>query len=410
MAIRTVISLWPLFSGLCLIGLAVGIQASLLGYRAALEGFNDGLIGLLMSAYFGGFLIGSVMAPKMISQVGHIRTFAAVSALASITILIHASFVEPWTWAAMRFLTGFAFSAIFVVAESWLNQAADNSNRGQILSIYMVILLAGTCAGQFMLNLADPSGFALFILISVMVSFAAIPSLMVVLQTPAIEESERVDISHLWKRAKMGVIGIVLVQWSISVIFGMGAVYAAKLGLTVKEVSYFMGAVMGGGMIMQWPLGKLSDQIDRRWVMGLASIIAVFAALLASRQTEATTLLYVSGFLFGGFCLSQYSLVVALTQDHLRPSEVVPASGTMVMLSGLVSITGPIMAAFGMQAFGTQSYFIMLAAALGLMAVISIWRAIFVPALPPEYKTHSTIQASAVPVGTVLHPEEKEAA
>jgi MFS family permease len=408
MPVRTVVNLWPLFLGLSLIGLAVGVQGSLLGYRAELEGFSDGLIGLVMSAYFAGFLAGSLLAPKLILQVGHIRTFGAVTALASVTILIHASFVEPWTWAGMRLLTGFAFSSIYVVAESWLNQAANNRNRGQLLSIYMVILLAGTTAGQFMLNLADPAGFALFILISIMVSFAAIPILMTVLPTPPLEETERVSVAHLWRRAPMGVIGIVLVQWCTSVVFGMGAVYGAKMGMSVQEVSWFMGSLMAGGMVLQWPLGKLSDHIDRRWVMGVASICAVVAALFAGEQTQAGWWLYGYAFLFGGFCLSQYSLVVALTHDHLRPAEIIPASGTIVMLSGWVSITGPLMVAYGLGSFGLQSFFPMMAGVLLLMAVISIWRVIFVPALPPEYKTNSTLQAAATPVGSVLHPEEKE--
>ena len=408
MPVRTLVSLWPLFFGLSLIGLAVGVQSSLLGYRAALEGFDDALIGLVMSSYFAGFLAGSLLAPRLILKVGHIRAFGAVTALASITILVHASFVEPWTWAAMRLLTGFAFSAIYVIAESWLNQAATNENRGQLLSLYMVILLAGTCAGQFMLNLADPTGFVLFILISVMVSLAAIPILMTVLPTPSLEETERVSVAHLWRRAPMGVIGIILVQWSTSVIFGFGAVYAAKLGMVVREVAWFMGAIMAGGMVFQWPLGKLSDLIDRRWVMGIASVIAVIAALFASQEYQPGYRLYLYAFLFGGFCLSQYSLVVALIHDHLRPAEIVPASGTIVMLSGLVSISGPLMAAFGIAQFGLESFFLMLAAVLLLMAVISIWRVLTVPALPPEYKTHSTIQAATTPVGSVLHPEEKE--
>ncbi len=408
MPVRTLVSLWPLFFGLSLIGLAVGVQSSLLGYRAALEGFDDALIGLVMSAYFAGFLAGSLLAPRLILQVGHIRAFGAVTAVASITILVHASFVEPWTWAAMRLLTGFAFSAIYVVAESWLNQAATNENRGQLLSLYMVILLAGTCAGQFMLNLADPAGFALFILISVMVSLAAIPILMTVLPTPALEETVRVSVAHLWRRAPMGVIGIILVQWCTSVVFGFGAVYAARLGMGVREVAWFMGAIMAGGMVLQWPLGKLSDLIDRRWVMGIASVLAVIAALFASQEYQAGYRLYLYAFLFGGFCLSQYSLVVALTHDHLRPAEIVPASGTIVMLSGLISITGPLMVALGIGLFGLDSFFLMLAAVLLLMAVISIWRVLFIPALPPEYKTHSTIQAAATPVGSVLHPEEKE--
>lgn len=408
MPVRTVISVWPLFMGLSLIGLAVGVQGSLLGVRAELEGFEDSLIGLLMSCYFAGFLGGSLLAPKLIERVGHIRIFAALSAVASVTILVHSIYVEPWTWALMRLLTGFAFSSIYIVTESWLNQAARNETRGQILAIYMTILLAGTCAGQFMLKLADPAGFTLFILISVMVSVAAVPILLTVVTAPIIEETPRVTIAHLWHRTPMGVIGIILAQWTSSVVFGMGAVYAAKLGMSVEEVAYFMASIMGGGMILQWPLGKMSDMIDRRWVLGVSSFIALVAAVLASQEMAASPRLYLLSFIFGGFSLSLYSLVAALTNDHLRPNEIVPASGTVVLVSGWTSITGPVAVAFLMQYYGVQSFFLIMAVALGLLGVISIWRVLTIAPLPAEYKTQSTLQVATNPVGTVLQVEEEE--
>lgn len=205
----------------------------------------------------------------------------------------------------------------------------------------------------------------------------------------------------------MGVIGVILSQWMASVIFGMGAVYAAKLGFTVTEVAYFMASIMAGGMFVQWPLGKFSDMVDRRWVLGLSSVIALVAAVLASAETSATIRLYVLCFVFGGFCLSLYSVVAALTNDHLRPNEIVPASGTMVLLSGLTSITGPITVAYWMDVLGLQSYFLLLAVALGLLAIVSIWRVLTVPALPERYKTQSTMQVAINPVGTVLHAEDE---
>jgi MFS family permease len=194
----------------------------------------------------------------------------------------------------------------------------------------------------------------------------------------------------------MGVIGLVLVQWCSSMVYGMGAVYAAKLALDASEVALFMGAIMGGAMLVQWPLGQLSDVIDRRWVMGGASLLAVAAAV------------YASALVFGGFSLSQYSLVVASIHDHLRPAEMTPASGTIVLLSGLVSVAGPISVSVALAWFGLQSFFLMMGGILGLMAVISIWRVLTIPALPPEYKTTTTVQTPVSPVGSVLHPEEKE--
>ena len=168
-----------------------------------------------------------------------------------------------------------------------------------------------------------------------------------------------------------------------------------------------MAAIMAGGMFLQWPLGKLSDMIDRRWVIGVSALIAVVAAVFASREIEASTRLYALSFIFGGFCLSNYSLVAALTNDHLRPGEIVPASGTMFLIGGLASVTGPITVSFWMQLFGLKSFFLLLAVALLLLAVVSIWRVLTIPAVPPEYKTQSSVQVPTNPVGTVLHADEE---
>jgi MFS family permease len=241
-----------------------------------------------------------------------------------------------------------------------------------------------------------------------MVSVAAVPILLSVIITPAIEETERVSIRHLWYRTPMGVTGIILSQWVSSILFGMGAVYATKLGFSVYQVANFMGAMMAGGMILQWPLGKLSDMIDRRWVMSVACLIAVLFALLISRESEASIRLYVLIFIFGGCSLSLYSIVVALTNDHLRPSEIVPASGTIVLISGLTSITGPITAVFWLQIFGLQSFFVLLASCLLVLAGISLWRLLTIEALPSEYKGQVILQAATAPVGTILHAEDEQ--
>ena len=205
----------------------------------------------------------------------------------------------------------------------------------------------------------------------------------------------------------MGVTGIILSQWVSSILFGMGAVYATKLGFSVYQVANFMGAMMAGGMILQWPLGKLSDMIDRRWVMSVACLVAVFFALLISRESDASIRLYVLIFIFGGCSLSLYSIVVALTNDHLRPSEIVPASGTIVLISGLTSITGPITAVFWLQIFGLQSFFVLLASCLLALAGISLWRLLTIEALPSEYKGQVILQAATAPVGTILHAEDE---
>ena len=406
-AFRIVLSIWPLFFGLTLIGISIGMQGSLLGIRAELENFNDFLIGLLMSSYFGGFLLGSLLAPKHIRRVGHIRIFGALSAVASITILLHALFINPWIWMLMRFLSGFAFSTIYVVSESWLNKASSNSDRGQILSIYATILLLGICIGQFLLTIADPFKIDLFILISLIISIAAIPILLSGVKGPSIEEGDRITIKLLWKRTRIGVFAIALSQWVASIVFSMGAVYAVKIGFNQNQTAYFMGCLMMGGMFMQWPLGKLSDKFDRRWIIGLSSIFGAFCSILILFCDKPNLFFYLSTFLFGGFSLSLYSIIVAFTNDHLRPNEITSASGTIILIGGLASMIGPLTSVLWFTKFGAETLFSMFTYSLFLVGIISIYRVLTIPALPRRYKVDSTIQVAPTPIGTILSQDSE---
>ena len=406
-AFRIVLSIWPLFFGLTLIGISIGMQGSLLGIRAELENFNDFLIGLLMSSYFGGFLLGSLLAPKHIRRVGHIRIFGALSAVASITILLHALFINPWIWMLMRFLSGFAFSTIYVVSESWLNKASSNSDRGQILSIYATTLLLGICIGQFLLTIADPFKIDLFILISLIISIAAIPILLSGVKEPSIEEGDRITIKLLWKRTRIGVFAIALSQWVASIVFSMGAVYAIKIGFNQNQTAYFMGCLMMGGMFLQWPLGKLSDKFDRRWIIGLSSIFGAFCSILILFCDKPNLFFYLSTFLFGGFSLSLYSIIVAFTNDHLRPNEITSASGTIILIGGLASMIGPLTSVLWFTKFGAETLFLMFTYSLFLVGIISIYRVLTIPALPRKYKVESTIQVAPTPIGTILSQDSE---
>jgi MFS family permease len=360
-----------------------------------------------MSSYFGGFLLGSLLAPKHIRRVGHIRIFGALSAVASITILLHALFINPWIWMLMRFLSGFAFSTIYVVSESWLNKASSNSDRGQILSIYATTLLLGICIGQFLLTIADPFKIDLFILISLIISIAAIPILLSGVKGPSIEEGDRITIKLLWRRTRIGVFAIALSQWVASIVFSMGAVYAIKIGFNQNQTAYFMGCLMMGGMFLQWPLGKLSDKFDRRWIIGLSSIFGAFCSILILFCDKPNLFFYLSTFLFGGFSLSLYSIIVAFTNDHLRPNEITSASGTIILIGGLASMIGPLTSVLWFTKFGAETLFLMFTYSLFLVGIISIYRVLTIPALPRRYKVDSTIQVAPTPIGTILSQDSE---
>jgi len=265
--LRVISDSWALFLGLGLIMLGNGLQGSLLGLRASMEGFGVTTTGLVMSGYFIGMLVGATIVPKIVTRVGHVRSFGAMASLASTSILLHAVIIDPWVWWLMRCVTGIAYAGLYIVAESWLNDASENETRGQLLSFYMLISLGGMAGGQFMLNIAAPSSYELFVLISVLVSIAVIPILLSVSRAPEFNTSENVGIRQLFQVSPLGVSGMFMNGVMMGAVFGMGAVYAAEIGLSVGQISLFMGALVLGGVFLQYPLGKASDVIGRRWVI-----------------------------------------------------------------------------------------------------------------------------------------------
>jgi MFS family permease len=280
-------SCWALLLGIALMMLGNGLQGSLLGIRASLEGFPTTATGILMSGYFAGFLVGSVLTPKMVARVGHVRVFAALASLASSAILIHVVWINPVSWTVIRLVSGFCYAGLYVVCESWLNDQATNQTRGQLLSIYMVVMLGGAAAGQGLLNVADPAGPNLFILVSVLVSLSLIPMLLSTGRTPPFEAPRPVGIRQLYLVSPTGVVGYFGAMMASGAYFGMGAVYARELGLSVRDISLFVSLIMLGGMFLQWPLGRLSDTWDRRQVLTGVTFAAALFAVSASGRCSA---------------------------------------------------------------------------------------------------------------------------
>lgn len=365
---------WALLLGIGLIMLGNGLQGSLLGVRASMEGFELSTTGLIMSGYFIGLIFGSTYCPKMVARVGHVRSFGALASLASISILAHIVFIDPWVWWGMRIVTGFAYSGMYVVAESWLNEASENETRGQLLSFYMLINLGGMAGGQFLLNVAEPSGFVLFVLISVLVSIAVIPILTSVSKMPDYETTESVSIIQLFRVSPLGVMGMLISSISIGAIFGVGAVYATNIGLSVKEVSFFMGAVIAGGALIQYPLGRMSDVIGRRKVIVVTCLIGVVVAIMGSLNTETDWRLYAIIAALGAMATPLYSLCAAHTNDYLTPPQMVAASGALLLASGIGATMGPPLTTFAMEQYGPQAFYYSIALSLGLVATYAMWR------------------------------------
>lgn len=391
------VSSWALLLGFGILMLGDGLQGTLLAVRADLEGFSTTLTGLIMSAFYLGFLLGSILTPRLTIKVGHIRVFAAFAALSSAAILLHAIFVTVPVWIAMRLVSGFCFAGLYIVAESWLNDRASNEARGKLLSLYMVVTYVGVGAGQLLLNLADPVEYPLFILTSVLISIAVVPLLLSAGSPPTFQDSVRISLVQLYRLTPLGIVGMFAVGLVTATFFALGPVYAQRMGLGIKDISYFMAAAVLGTVLLQGPIGVLSDRFDRRKILTLITILTAMAALLCIPATQhSTNALFLAIALFGGFAFPLYSVCIAYTNDHLNPNQMIAASGALVLVGGLGAVTGPVLFAMIMDRFGDQALFWSIAAVHGLMGLFAIYRMIRSAPVPLDKQGPST--------ATAVHP------
>lgn len=367
-------SVWALLAGMGLLLMGNALQYSLLGVRASNEGFSSTATGVVMSAYFVGFLFGSIGTVRAVRRVGHLRVFAAAAALASIAILIQSQFVTPTVWAVTRIGTGIAYAAAYIVTESWLNDRVTNEHRGGLLGVYMIVSFIGMGGGQLLLNAGDPDSSTLFILVSVLISSAAIPILLSVLPQPAMEQPARLGPLEMFRQSPLGTTGCMTSGMLQGALFGMGAVYARAAGLSVAETSVFMFTTILGAALVQYPVGKLSDRIDRRRVI---TAVALFGAVAYAAAVPAGHLggMWVIGsaIVFGIPPLTLYSLSIAYANDHIEQSQRVAASSVLNLVFAFGALLGPSIAGGVMDLLGPDGFPWLLAAGtlgLGLFAIV----------------------------------------
>jgi len=373
--LAAITSAWALFVGLGMLMLGNGLQNSLLGIRAGQEAFSTEATGLIMAGYYVGLLAGAFVTPKVVGNVGHVRTFAALASTASTAALVHAVFVDPWAWGAMRMVTGFCYAGLYVVAESWLNDRATNETRGTLLSVYMVVVLGGLAASQFLLTLADTNSFVLFVLASVLVSMALVPISVSVVPTPDFTAPEPLGLKSLYRTSPLGMVGAMGTGMANAALFSMSAVYAGTIGLTVPQIAVLVSANIVGGMAFQWPIGRLSDKLDRRRVLTVVTFAAALAAVAASVAAGGEPLaLYAMMFLLGGMSFPMYSLCIAHTNDYLTPKQMVSASGTLMMVGGAGAIFGPIAVSLLIREMGSNGFFVCIGAVHAAIGLFALYR------------------------------------
>ncbi len=389
---------WAILLGIGFMMLANGLQGTLLGVRAMIEGFSTFTTGIVMSGYFIGVFIGSFIAPILVKRVGHIRVFSALASLASISILFHGVYINPVMWMLMRVVTGISFAGFYVVTESWLNDRASNETRGKVLSIYMVIVTIGMGAGQFLLNVAQPEKIDLFILISIIISFGLIPILLTAKPAPDFETSSKMSMIDLYRASPLAVIGNCLTGMAHGTIFGLGAIYARAVLVDIKLIAWFMACFLIGSLVSQWPVGYLSDRIGRRTIMAGLSLVSIVCCFLAVVTPKDSLLFYLIIIVLGGAAMPMYSICVAYANDRLEPHQIVGASGSLVMVSGIGLMTGPIVIAFFMDLFDVVFYFWGIASVFGVILLVTLLRMNLRKGIKPSKQSHLV----AGPIGTPI--------
>ncbi len=380
--INMLASVWALLLGVVLIMLGNGMHFTLMGLRGGIEGFSATELAIVTSAYFLGFLSGARLTPALIQRVGHVRVFAALGSFISAALIAFTLVAEPWAWTVLRIIVGFCMSGVYVVAESWLNNATTNENRGKMLSAYMLAQTLGIIGAQGLLTLGDAANAALFIGASILVSISFAPILLSIQPAPAVQVAKPGGLKDLFDASPLGTVGIFLLGSIYASQSGMGAVFGSEIGMSPNQIALFVAMLFGGAILMQFPIGWLSDRIDRRKIICGTAFLGAVACGLGYMANNPPALLPVdplvpimaAGFLAGGMTTPLYALLLAYTNDNV-PTEDMPAiSGGLVFTFGLGAILGPIGAGFAMQTIGPFAFWIVLGCTFLAITIFALYR------------------------------------
>jgi MFS family permease len=400
----TLSTLLALLLGFGLMQMGNTLQGTLLSVRGGIESFSPAQIGAVGAGFWVGVVIGSLRCGKLIQSVGHIRAFLALGAIASTAPLLHLLVMDPIAWVVVRALTGFCFAGLFIVVESWLNSAATDETRGQIMSVYAMTGLLAGIVGQLLLPTTDPAGFRPFCIVAIIVAFALVPIALTRAMAPTHDGGgARISIRGLYRQSPFGLVAAFMCGVTTSAFFTLGPILAQRRGLDTGGVAAFMASGTLGGFLMAWPLGWLSDRLDRRLVIIGAAVTATATLLImmAFVPDEASRwMLYLCAGIFGGTIVPTYSVVMAHVNDAVGEGEFIAASGGLLIMQGAGAAAGPLLGGVAMSALPQGLSFTLIATQI-IMAVFGVYR-LTRRAAPPEMHRGAFVVEPSVPVGTAL--------
>lgn len=381
-----------------------GFLATLLALRLERAGSGTMLIGMVATAYFAGLVAGALRAGAVVRRVGHIRAFAAFVALLSASTLSYALVQNAAFWAMLRLVDGLCVAGVFICLESWLNDRAEADTRGGILAAYMVALYSGQALGQMLLAAVGGMASVPFQIASILISLAILPLCLTRASAPAAGEAGHFSLGTLFAASPLGVTGAGATGLMLGAFYGLAAVHVRRLGLDLAETAGFMMIVILGGVLLQWPLGRLSDRYDRRKVIVLGFGATMMISLALAVRQDAGAPLFALGALFGGLSFALYPLCVAHSNDRLLTTERVAASGRLVLVYSVGAAIGPLGGAALMTLAGTGGLFLFIGLCAGAILAFGLWRQSAREPVPAAIQQDFQIVPRTTPMATLLDP------
>jgi MFS family permease len=398
----TSVPLQRLLLATVLLSLGGGLLTILIPIGGESAGFSVAMIGALGTSYYLGFIVGCLLLPALISRFGHIRSFAAIAAVAASGTLIHILDVTPWTWLVLRAVVGFCFAGLFMVVESWLNDQVVSETRGRVLGLYMVAGWFGMVGGNLLFALDAPTGFPLFALASIAICVSLVPIALTTGAVPMVPAAAGVHIVKLYRTAPVGVVGCLAAGLANGAFWTFAPLFAQARSGSGLGVSLFMSAAVIGSAFSQWPIGKVSDHIDRRWVIaGVSLVSAAVALLFVGFHEPLDSVLIGIGAVWGAAALTVYPLCSAHVNDRANPAHFVTVSSRLLMAFGLGAIAGPVIAGALISKVGITSLFAFTAAIHMVLAAFTVYR---ITALEPVPEEERVAFAPLPPIGHGTQP------
>ena len=401
-------SLWTLLVSVALLCLGHGLSGSLISVSANTAEFGTGVTGFVMAGYAAGLLISTSITPRLVKSVGHVRAFSGLASIVSTAVLLFPLWESPLFWFVLRLVSGLCVAGMFIVCESWINSASTNKNRGKMMSIYMIVTYGSVGVGQLFLNVTDTSGFARFVLVSCLFSLSLVPLILLPSEAPSVEGAQPVSAEEIWRASPLALVGVLACGLGQSAFFSLGAVFGLSKGLPLVMVSIMMALPPLGVILSQYPIGWISDRIDRRTIiMLLAFVSAVIAAVTLAGGYYLTRVMLISLITaFGVVSLPIYSLVVAHANDHLKREQVLGASAKLILLYGVGSMVGPILVGDIMRRIGGEGWLIYMIAVHAGLAGFAFWRRL---RNPQDFKASGSdvmkVSPVLTPTGALVQPD-----